>query len=518
MHSAYHTTQTAPYLMWFRQDLRILDNTAFYHCCEAARATKAAVLAVVYLTPQQWQQHDKSLWQTDLILRRVVELKQSLAELQIGLMIRVVNDFDAQQADLLGFCQQHAINQVFANIEYLVNEQQRDIAFNDQARDSEMRVYWYHDECILPPCMIRTDKDTAYKVFTPFYKRWLAQLDIAPVQILPIPQPLNHSSIELARQLSQAPNLTIERWVAAYYPADSAWQNQLANVAAYGQDNYPVGDGAILQRLADFIAEDIQHYDTARDVPAWHDTQGATSQLSPYLAIGALSARLCYVSAITHLAQYQGQQQSVLRWVSELAWRDFYRDGVVNRPDMVKGQAFLAELDQQLPWQYDKTVFEMWCQGNTGVPLVDAAMRCLNTTGFMHNRLRMVVAMYLTKNLLIDWRWGERYFMQHLVDGDFASNNGGWQWSASVGTDAQPYFRVMNPFSQAASYDPDCIFIKRWLPELTQVPANILIHEEKFKKYLLAHQAIDYPTLPIPTKVTRARGIQAFKTGRIEGL
>lgn len=153
-----------------------------------------------------------------------------------------------------------------------------------------------------------------------------------------------------------------------------------------------------------------------------------------------------------------------------------------------------------------------WCQGMTGVPLVDAAMRCLNRTGFMHNRLRMVTAMFLIKDLLIDWRWGERYFISQLIDADFASNNGGWQWSASVGTDAAPYFRIMNPFSQAKTHDKEAIFIKQWLPELQSIPASILHNESKLRQALEGKFAyIDYPTPMVEHKLARLEAIAQFK-------
>ena len=248
-------------------------------------------------------------------------------------------------------------------------------------------------------------------------------------------------------------------------------------------------------------------------MPALNNHLGATSRLSPNMAIGMLSPRLCYLKArqMLNIVQGSAREKDIMRWISELAWRDFYYDVMVNRADIVKGNAFSTPLDESVAWRYDLADFESWYQGNTGVPLVDAAMRCLGSTGFMHNRLRMVVAMYLSKNLLIDWRWGEAYFMQHLVDGDFASNNGGWQWSASVGTDAQPYFRVMNPFSQAATHDPDASYIQHWLPELATVPANIINDEQKLQTYLTQHPHIAYPKLDTPTKISRAMAIEAFK-------
>ena len=199
-----------------------------------------------------------------------------------------------------------------------------------------------------------------------------------------------------------------------------------------------------------------------------------------------ISPRRCYLAAIAHLERTRGNKDSdetdITRWCSELAWRDFYRHVLCDRPELIRHEAYNQKLDKAISWSNDEDNFTAWCSGRTGVPLVDAAMRCLNATGFMHNRLRMVVAMFLTKDLLIDWRWGEKYFVQNLIDGDFASNNGGWQWSASTGTDSAPYFRIMNPFSQGKSHDKDALFIKQWLPELKNVPADVLHSEAKLNK------------------------------------
>lgn len=500
------------FLIWLRQDLRIIDNTALAACCQAAKQAGAGVLAVVYLTPSQWQRHAKSLWQIDVILRQIAQLKQDLAALRIGLVVRTVADFAAQAQDVVALCQQNAIRQVFANREYLDREIRRDRYVHAHAERVGIQTHWYDDSTIVAPQRVLTHQGQPYKVFTPFYKRWLALLQAAPLTLADRPQASGQDTTALAQRLTPARQaLSIAEFYQAWYAPSAQLDNQLAQVQALGKTLYPAGEAAAQARLDEFLQRDIADYNRARDVPALHDNLGATSRLSPYLAVGILSARSCYVTACEQLDVLPDAQQDIYRWISELAWRDFYVDVIVNHPDIVKGQAFLVATDAAVAWRYDADDFAAWCAGRTGVPLVDAAMRCLNATGFMHNRLRMVVAMYLTKNLLIDWRWGERYFMQQLVDGDFASNNGGWQWSASVGTDAQPYFRVMNPFSQAASHDADAVFIKHWLPKLAAIPAKILHDEAKLQKHLAATAGIDYPRLQTATKVTRRLAIEAFK-------
>ncbi len=305
----------------------------------------------------------------------------------------------------------------------------------------------------------------------------------------------------------------------AYQHIDFGAQLEQARTA------YPAGEVVACQRLEDFIADDIDNYDINRDVPNLQ----ATSQLSAYLTIGAISPRLCYLQATKALERLEGNDNDnfdsfdksgkpdnndINRWISELAWRDFYRHVLDDKPELIRHKAYKEETDNKINWSYNQDDFKAWCTGMTGVPLVDAAMRCLNATGFMHNRLRMVTAMFLTKDLLIDWRLGERYFMKQLIDGDFASNNGGWQWSASTGTDSAPYFRIMNPFSQAKSHDADALFIKTWLPELKDVPSSILHSEDKMRKALTKggqFADIAYPVPMVEHKVARQLAIAEFK-------
>lgn len=523
------STNSAPtHLFWFRKDLRIFDNTALTACCEFARQTQSGVLAVFYITPAQWYSHNMSLWQMDLLLRQIQTIKAQLAQLNIGFVIKTVPDFNAQINDILTLCQTHAIGHIFANKAYLVNELNTDYKLIKKANHLNISTHWYDDAYIVAPNTILTDNGQPYKVFTPFYKRWLAFLDANPVFINP---PITAMSVD-TNYLSQDNGIGLDDIFYDYYlnnPSNSSnsnnsnnqWLNhQFTQVNSLAKTLYPSDESFAQKRLDEFIADDIIHYDTNRDIPSLNDNQGATSRLSPYLAIGMISPRLCYIKALQKLTPNQAtehslfqNQKDIYRFISELCWRDFYADVAFVRPDIVKGGAFLA-LDKAVAWRYDKTDFKMWCQGQTGVPLVDASMRCLNATGFLHNRLRMVVAMYLTKNILIDWRWGERYFMCHLVDGDFASNNGGWQWSASVGTDAEPYFRVMNPFNQADTHDNDAVFIKKWVTELNNVPADIINNESKLQKYLTQNPSVHYPKLATPTKQTRALAIEVFKNAK----
>lgn len=538
-------TKPSHYLMWFRRDLRLHDNTALTAVCEQALSdqslqnevkTEIKLSAVFFITPGQWHEHNMSLAQADFICRTLPVLANDLAQtLNIQLQVIEVASFDDCIKALTQLCQSQNITHVAANYEYEVNELARDNLLESRLLEHHTEFSRYHDQCILPPQTVTTGDDKMYQVFTPFYKKWQATLDASP-PILHEPPSRPNANHGADTALAQPDNSTTlsanqnsvskicQKALDTFKALTNQSESDSKALLACARSDYPAGEAAAQERLAEFVSDDIRQYDIARDRPAL----AATSRLSAYLTIGAISPRLCYLQAQEALFSPEnggnkddddhednnGHSTDIQRWISELAWRDFYRHVIVSRPDIVRGHAYKKETNAKIHWSYDPKDFDTWCQGLTGVPLVDAAMRCLNATGFMHNRLRMVTAMFLTKDLLIDWRLGERYFMQRLIDGDFASNNGGWQWSASVGTDAAPYFRIMNPFSQAKTHDKDATFIKTWLPELKDVPANILHDEHKLRAALTkggGFATIDYPAPMVEHKVARLKAIAQFK-------
>ena len=532
------SSSTLHYLMWFRRDLRLHDNTALTVLCERANEKNAQVSAIFFCTPEQWRAHDTSLAQVDHIARTLPLLAQNLQEqLNIPLSVYVCDNFSDCTNAIIDICRTKNIDVVMANHEYEGNEIARDKQLTKQLAKNNIEFIRWHDQCILPPKSITTNDDSMYQVFTPFYKKWRHTLEVGEIQMHNAPAITNTHPSDL--KLPKASASTGEGIESLCKRVVSDYQKHLQVNECYqpidtdaqlthARNDYSAGETAAFKRLDAFIADDIDNYDVSRDVPSLQ----ATSQLSAYLTIGAISPRLCYLKATEALQDFNNDNANsfdassennsnsssdnndINRWISELAWRDFYRHVLEHKPELIRHQAYKHETDSKINWSYNKDDFTVWCQGKTGVPLVDAAMRCLNATGFMHNRLRMVTAMFLTKDLLIDWRWGERYFMQQLIDGDFASNNGGWQWSASTGTDSAPYFRIMNPFSQAKSHDADGIFIKTWLPELKDIPASILHSEDKMRKELAKggkFASIDYPLPMVEHKAARQFAIAAFK-------
>ncbi len=250
---------------------------------------------------------------------------------------------------------------------------------------------------------------------------------------------------------------------------------------------WPAGEDEAHDRLNNFIEHRVKGYANFRDIPS----EDGTSGLSPYLAVGALTTTQCMQAAISlNEGSITGGHPGVSVWINELIWREFYRHLLDEYPRLSKAKPFKQDTDR-LPWKHDTLLFQAWATGKTGYPIVDAAMRQLSETGWMHNRLRMITAMFLTKHLFIDWRWGEQFFMEHLVDGDLASNNGGWQWSASTGVDSVPYFRIFNPTRQSQRFDTSGDFIRRYVPELQSLD-NQSIHQPSVQQAL----ALDYP-LPV---------------------
>ncbi len=442
-------------LMWFRQDLRCADNKALFAACESR---DTVVTALYCITPEQWIAHDVAGARIDFERRHLADLKRELDALNIPLIIIQAPRYADLSGRIAALIQSLGITVLHANRQYEIHEQRRDRAVAEVLRGLGVDSYWHEDLCILPPGTVLTNDGRFYTVFTPFKRNWLMQLHEQPIRLLSAPQ--------VRQQRLIASDEIPVHWggLPSHLSAETA------------ESLWPVGEHHAWQRLQAFISDDVAHYDQKRNYPAIN----GTSTLSPYLAAGVLSARQCLV-----LAQQAVQQQGAAArngidvWISELCWRDFYKHILIGFPHVCRQQAFKRETDA-LPWRKDEALFHAWCEGKTGYPIVDAAMRQLKETGWMHNRLRMIVAMFLSKDLFIDWRWGERHFMQHLIDGDLAANNGGWQWAASTGNDAAPYFRIFNPTLQGPKFDPDGEFIQRFVPELKGLSGK-LIHEPHSK-------------------------------------
>ncbi|GAB2880168.1 deoxyribodipyrimidine photo-lyase [Microbulbifer echini] len=478
-------------LVWFRNDLRIQDNSALYHAGKRCEQLAAVFIAC----PDSWQSHNEGDALVAFRMACLHELQTQLQTRNIPLYFLQLSTFSQVPQALEQITRRLKIETVFANAEYPLNEQRRDHAVRDRLRENGVAAEYHSDRTLLPPGAVRTGAGEPYKVFTPF-KRALIQLcaesEIKPLPVprkKPLPKEGAHWPKWLALELEENKKLTQK--IPEHLPHFAIDTAKSGIVKGWKS-----GEKAAQKRLKLF-SERISGYQAERDFPALD----STSHLSPYLNCGAISIRQCMQMALNlNQGHWQSGNAGISCWISELIWRDFYTHLLVDFPHLSKGQPFKAETDQ-IPWRYDKDLFCRWSRGETGVPIVDAAMRQLNEIAWMHNRLRMVVASFLSKNLLIDWRWGERYFMQHLIDGDFASNNGGWQWTASTGTDAAPYFRVFNPYSQSQRFDPNGDFIRRYVPELDSLN-NKEIHDPP--------SMANYPSVICDVGAGRKRAIEVF--------
>lgn len=466
-------------LMWFRNDLRIGDNTALHAALKAG-----PTVAVFLISPAQWHAHDDAACKVDFWRRNLIALQANLAKLHIPLLIRQANDWQQAPETLAKLCKEFVIGSVHVNTEYGMNEEQRDLSVAERLADGAIDFETHVDRLLFKPGSVLTQTGTYFKVFSQFKKICYQRLYHHLPEVLAAPQ---------AQAALDIPSDAIPAAIEGF-----------ATPAASLQALWPAGEHAAQQRLHAFCAEAIDGYAEQRDFPALP----GTSQLSAYLAAGVLSVRQCLHAALAaNQGEFASGNAGVVTWINELLWRDFYNHILVGYPKVSCNRAFKPETEA-LPWRDAPEDLLAWQQGRTGFPIIDAAMRQLLATGWMHNRLRMVVAMFLTKNLLIDWREGERFFMQHLIDGDLAANNGGWQWSASTGTDAVPYFRIFNPISQSQRFDPQGDFIRYWLPELKHL-SNKDIHQAKQHGGLFERN--DYPQPIVDLSSSRKRALNAFK-------
>jgi len=420
--------------MWFRTDLRIEDNPAL-----AAAMQQGSVIAFFFVTRESWDEHAVSPARLSLLIRQVHSLATRLQELGVPLIIRDCAHFSEIPGTIGKLCKKYAVTQLFFNHEYEINERQCTRHVTEQLQKNGVKISATHDQCAIQPGRIRKQDGDWYKVFTAFKRRYLAELNtLARPEVR---KPRKQPSLDVRSDLRDLEKLTIPDG-----SHESLW---------------PEGEKEAARRLKNFANSALSNYHLNRDLPA----VSGTSTLSPYLSIGAISVTQCMRTAMRLGNIMDSSESGPATWVNELIWRDFYRHLMFAYPEICKFKAFKPETDN-LPWRHDKKLFRCWTSAQTGYPIVDAAMEQLRQTGWMHNRLRMVTAMFLTKHLFVDWRWGENYFMRNLVDGDLASNNGGWQWSASTGVDAAPYFRIFNPVRQSERFDSEGAFIRQYLPKL----------------------------------------------------
>ena len=465
-----------PAIWWIRKDLRLADNRAL----TKSLASGSPVVPLFILDPALLS----SSYVGD---KRVAFLYDGLRTLDTDLRHRgsylLIRRGDPLEV-LTALTREINADAIYAEADVSPYAQRRDASVK-----RELPLHLVEGLTVHPPDAVNKDDGGPYIVYTYYSQTWKS---------LPLPQ---------AGELTDAPEAvkSPKDLQGIALPKSPALPDSVPFVAGEQEGN---------RRLQAFVNEPIYDYAEERN-RLDHD---ATSHLSPYLHLGMVSARRAAVAALEakEAATSDDARSGAQTWLDELIWREFYISILYNFPE-VRAHSFREEY-QAIPWANDQETFAAWQAGRTGYPVVDAGMRQLRDIGWMHNRARMIVASFLTKDLLIDWRWGERHFMQHLIDGDPAANNGGWQWSAGTGTDAAPYFRIFNPVLQGQKHDPEGTYIRRWVPELGDV-AEDHIHKPwtmptAEQQRCGCHIGTDYPAPIVDHAEARERTLVAYKRAR----
>ena len=454
---------------WFRSDLRLEDNASLAYVSRVADEVIPLFVVDDHLVRKLDPTHPRWIFMLDCLR----SLRHSLRATGSDLVV-----LRGQPAEVIcRLCAEHDVALVSWNRDYSPYAKRRDRDVEDALRNIGVRTQSFKDRVGFEAAEVRKNDGGAFRIFTPYKRRWrtlLPQLLYEPgvtVRSRPCPEVKNQETQTLA---------------------EPDYSSLLELPAA--------SESAAKGRLVEFLQSSVGNYEAHRDYP---DRDG-TSRLSAYLRFGVISIRTCLKVAKDALSNDSRLAPGLNAWVDQLIWRDFYHCILDEFPTVLRGP-FKAEY-ANIQWDNNETHFRSWCEGTTGYPFIDAAMRQLNRSGWMHNRARMVVASFLSKDLLIDWRWGESYFMARLIDGDPASNNGGWQWAASTGTDAQPYFRIFNPTLQGQKFDPLGGYVKRWVDELADIPAKN-VHYPHQTGVSLA----DYPMPIVDHKSQRLVAIERYK-------
>jgi len=411
-------------IFWFRRDLRLDDNTGLYH----ALKDNKNVLPIFIFDPEILDKlENKSDRRVEFILLALKKLQEQLESLGSSLLILHSKPADAFKKLIT----EYSVKNVYANHDYEPYAIARDQSAREFLEKNKIGFHTFKDQVIFEKNEVTKDDGLPYTVFTPYMRKWKSRMAEAPFRCNPVK---NYCQYFFRTNPFPFPELES----LGFKPTGTRFSTALINEDA------------------------IAHYHERRDFPAIE----GTSRLSLHLRFGTVSIRAMVAKAM----------QLNETWLNELIWREFYMMILFHFPHVVNG-AFKKQYEK-IPWRNDEAEFASWCRGETGYPIVDAGMRELNATGFMHNRVRMIVASFLVKHLLIDWRWGEAYFAEKLLDFDLAANNGGWQWAAGSGCDAAPYFRVFNPYEQTKRFDPKMEYIRKWVPELEELsyPSPIVEH------------------------------------------
>ena len=464
-------------LVWFRRDLRDYDQAALYHALKSSNRVYCAFVFDMEILDLL----------TDKADRRVEFIWESVCELKAALQARdsdIFVNYGIAKQEIPALAKELGVGAVYTNHDYEPGAKARDSSVAKVLQASGIDFHHYKDQVIFEQDEVLTQAGKPFSVFTPYKNAWLKKLKDFYLK----PYPTDQYLANLAKIKPSA------------MPSLESMGFERTNLASM---KLPTGMSGGKQLFEGFIGR-IDRYKDARDFPA---VKGP-SYLSAHLRFGTVSIRTLAREA----SQIGGRGAET--WLSELIWRDFYFQILHHNPRVADGRAFNPEFES-LAFPNENAWFQAWCEGQTGYPLIDAAMRQLNQTGYMHNRLRMVAASFLVKDLLVDWRWGERYFAEKLIDFDLSANNGSWQWAASTGCDAQPWFRIFNPVTQSEKFDAQGKFIRKYVPELAacddmeiHAPWNMTTERQQLLRILIGQQ---YPAPVVDHAAQREQTLALYK-------
>lgn len=433
---------------WHRRDLRTSDNVGL----AAARQQSQKVVGLFCLDPTILEADDVAPARVTYMMGSLRSLQDRYA--QAGSQLLILRD--RPEIAIPRLAQALEAKAVFWNWDVEPYSRTRDDKVHEALKQIGVQVHTAWDQLMHAPGEVRTGAGDPYTVYTPFWRNWQKQPKADPVSSLHDAEGLTNHEKATAKDAGAIP-------LPSAKELGFVWESPLLLAP---------GEQAAHERLEAFCEGDrtIAEYNELRNLPF----VAGTSMLSAALKFGTIGIRTVWAAAAAALSRSRSDETftNIQTWQQELAWREFYQHCMYFFPQLADGP--YREPFKNFPWENNNRHFQAWCEGQTGYPIVDAAMRQINETGWMHNRCRMIVASFLTKDLIIDWRWGEKYFMQKLVDGDLSANNGGWQWSASSGMDPKP-LRIFNPASQAQKFDPDAEYIRQWLPEIRSLDTEQLV-------------------------------------------
>ena len=467
-------------LVWLRNDLRMDDNPALREACKLSEE----VHAIYIYSQNQNKEHNEANCKIDFFIENLKDLSKSLSKVNIPLTIINSDGFNDNPEIIKKYIEVNSIEKIFWNNQFGEDEINRDESVKDLLQNSNIEIKTFDEQVVFEPGSILTGEGKPYSVFTPFKRKWIENFTL--------------DKLDIEFKYTEKKSTKIKSNI-------NDFNFNFQKTHSVDMSLWPIGENEAQMRLQFYLDKNIFKYAQDRNDPIID----GTSRLSAYLASGIISPKRCILEALKlNNFELDSGEKGIVKWIDEIIWREFYKNIMFSFPKVSRGQPF-QEYTKKIKWRFNDDELNAWKSGNTGFPIIDAAMKQLINEGWMHNRLRMVVAMFFTKNMLHDWRLGEEFFMQNLIDGDFSSNNGGWQWSSSTGTDAAPYFRIFNPLTQSKNFDSNGFFIKKYISELKDLDKkDIHDPDESIRNHL------NYPSQILDLKQSRLRAIEAFNEAK----